>query len=387
MIRSIIIFACLSVISCVAQDSKLSKFILLPNEEINFEQNVSCTFIIEQLGDNISVPGNIKKIGGFSRQFPKNSYALTLDQPYSISGLEEDTDWILNASYIDKTFMRHRLSFDLFRKMDKSNIAPQTSYVKLYQGAMYMGIYVLMQRVDQSIIAEAPDSNSFLCMECPVFRKDLMHHDSLNYPVTILSSSGNTQKQKRDIIDFYNFLVNSDESHFAGQIVERIDLPNFIDWHILLLLTNNSDGILKNFALYKERLGALFNIAIWDYDHSFGRDGDNELNMLDRNVDISRSILFDRLIEDKQINYNFLLNKRYRELKEAGILTKEFLYQLMDKYDAEIRGEIEENAILWPTDAIWYEDANGYSEEISLMKKFISLNFSRLDSLLQGSDL
>ncbi len=51
----------------------------------------------------------------------------------------------------------------------------------------------------------------------------------------------------------------------------------------MLLLSNNGDGVMKNFLLYKIDSNTPFRIALWDYDHSFGRDGDNELNLMETN--------------------------------------------------------------------------------------------------------
>ena len=49
-------------------------------------------------------------------------------------------------------------------------------------------------------------------------------------------------------------------------------MENLIDWHILLLFTNNGDGLMKNYYFYKMDSETPFRFAIWDYDHTFGRD-------------------------------------------------------------------------------------------------------------------
>jgi spore coat protein CotH len=69
-------------------------------------------------------------------------------------------------------------------------------------------------------------------------------------------------------------MFNSPDSILLADVGKWIELQNLIDRHLLLLFTNNGDGVMKNFLLYKTESHTPFQIALWDYDHSFGRDGD-----------------------------------------------------------------------------------------------------------------
>ncbi|MEO0735011.1 MAG: DUF2911 domain-containing protein, partial [Bacteroidota bacterium] len=61
------------------------------------------------------VPAHLKRRGGMSFVYDKHSYTLHLDRKIPLDFLPLDRDWVLNASYIDKTFVRHKVSYDLFR--------------------------------------------------------------------------------------------------------------------------------------------------------------------------------------------------------------------------------------------------------------------------------
>ena len=87
-------------------------------EEIEFYQfNISVTeqfpadnkidMILKQIndGDTIIYSGRIERRGGGSMAFPKSSYEIDLEDDIPLGQLPEDDDWILNANYIDKTFM------------------------------------------------------------------------------------------------------------------------------------------------------------------------------------------------------------------------------------------------------------------------------------------
>ena len=71
------------------------------------------------------------------------------------------------------------------------------------------------------------------------------------------------------------------------------DIYNLANWHLLLQLTNNSQGMFSSFYLYRKSKNDKFRITIWDYDGSFGRTWDGSLQT--RNIDINQNILFKRL--------------------------------------------------------------------------------------------
>ena len=76
--------------------------------------------------------GNMKTRGGFSIKFPKKSYEIDLNNDISLLGLPEDDDWILNANFIDKTFLRHVVSYEVFQEMNSQNIASNTRCLYLF---------------------------------------------------------------------------------------------------------------------------------------------------------------------------------------------------------------------------------------------------------------
>ena len=86
-------------------------------------------------------------------------------------------------------------------------------------------------------------------------------------------------------------ITQTPDQEFYAHIGEWIDIPNLIDYHLFLLFTNGGDGVKKNFYLYKKDKDTPYRIAPWDCDHSFGRDGDNEKNMLERLLEVNQNIL------------------------------------------------------------------------------------------------
>lgn len=353
-------------------------------DSITYDEKVAATFTELFKNWEKEMEGDIEKRGGFSSGFYKYSYELGLERDYPLIGLPKDDDWILNSSYIDKTFLRHRLSFDLFREMGPQNLSSQCRYVELFIDQKYQGLYIVMQKLDRSTLeVNKYDEEAVIFKEPHLFRKsyenqvpedpDNFHHQT--YPDIEIANKNADLEELRD------FMLNAEEEVFNDRIAEFFDLENLLDWHLLLLVTNNSDGILKNFYLYRQSEEEAYQIAIWDYDHSFGRDGDNELNLSDELPDMTRSILFSRLLQ--QGWYTEALKDRWQYHKESSLFTWEALSSRISDKAALIQPFAEDNFEKWPLDAPWYYDDNDFEEEIEIMLQFLSQRIPLLEKYFE----
>lgn len=345
--------------------------------EIPIDDKVDITLHLTK--DSTSYEARIERRGGFSIIYPKHSFEIDLKEDISLAGLPADDDWIVNANYIDKTFIRHVFSYDLFYRMDENNLVSKTEFVEVQLNGRYNGLYVLMEKLDKSSLnIDGSDSQAVIFKEPHIFREsydnivpqDVDNFHQQTYPKI-------EDEDKRATIELLReFILTSSASEFENSISELIDLENIIDWHLLLLVSNNNDGILKNFYLYKIDNVTPFRISPWDYDHSFGRDGDNELNLDERPLNIERSILFKRLLENQW--YKDKLKTRWEDLNTSGILSATGLKNKISSESAAIKQLAERNFELWPITAEWYYDSNNFDQEIDIMLQFIDLRHERL---------
>ncbi len=347
---------------------------LIPIDE-KIEMNL-CQTINEE---SITYEGKIERRGGFSISLPKHSYEIDLNDDISLAELPKDDDWILNANYIDKTFLRHVMSYELFTTMNENNIASKCKYVELKLNGVYNGLYVLMEKLDKSSLKICDeDSNAVIFKEPHIFRD--------TYEGIIPQNINNFHQQtypkieKRDktafIEEVREFILTSSDNNFTIGISGIFDIDNLIDWHLLLMISNNSDGILKNFYLYKTDKETPIRIAPWDYDHSFGRDCDNELNLDEYPLIIERSILFRRLLEFDWYKAN--LKERWMDMNNMNILSENGLKQRVIAKSNFIKELAKKNFEIWPVDNPWYFDSNNFEEEIEIIFKFIELRHNRL---------
>lgn len=346
----------------------------------SWEKKEDCTIIFNHKDQSVEMPARIKHRGGLSAQYKKNSFSLELEKKYKFFDLPKEDDWILNASYIDKTFMRHKINYDLFREMHPDNIAARSTFLNVHINGDYHGLYILTEEINGKRVGLNKKDTMAMLFKDPLllYTEERVPQDSNNY-----YQQKFPKIHKRDqtyyIEEFRSFLFDSSDEEFDDNIMNWVDLDNIIDWHLLLLFSNNGDGIMKNFYLYKKDSRSPFRIAIWDYDHTFGRDGDNELNMMERPLRWKRSILFVRLLDSKSLQYRKRLERRWKELRDNGLFSLKYIEKEMDKIDKTIRETLPQNFEKWPVKSYWYYDDNDYEMEKEIIKEFIPLRLSQLD--------
>jgi len=351
------------------ENKKIDQIYITTDQDIS-SQKTKINLQINQNKDIIQ--GTIKTRGGYSINFPKKSYEIDLENDISLLGLPEDDDWILNANFIDKTFLRHVVSYELFQDMRTENKISKTKYVEILINNQYEGLYVLMQKLDKSTLEiEEKQRESVIFKDPHIFREsysNIVPQKENNFHQQVFPKLFKSNKN-HFIEEIRDFILNSSDSMFNEYIGDVFDINNIADWHLLLLITNNSDGVLKNFYLYKLDNTTPLRISPWDYDHSFGRDGDNELNINVRKVDLKRSILFSRLLSCKW--YKNLLKQRWIALNKQNILSVKGLKNRISNKYSEIDEFIIKNTHKWPTTNNIYYDDNSANDEIKIMFDFI----------------
>lgn len=363
----------------------------LPTIEITadafqFDEKLPCEITYSDSQTEFTEEAKIKCRGGSSSGFPKHSYTFKMTHQQSLAGLPSQRAYILNANYIDKTLMRHKLCFDLFREMNPvKNLAAQCAYVNVIRNGQYAGIYVLMQKLNAGALGlDKKDSLAMIFKDPPLFYGE-------NRLEWVQEPGNYFQQNFPDIEDedmngylenVMQFMIHADDSTFAHEIGQHFDLENIIDWHLLLMFTNNGDGVMKNFYLYKRNTQTPFRIAIWDYDDAFGRDGEGELKMTKSLPDFDRCLILNRLQNNPYLDYGARLRARYKELRDNGIFSKKHIEKMIRANDKLIHNEIDRNFELWPVDGIGYYDASTYAEELEIMRKYLDIRIPQLDAEL-----
>ena len=327
-----------------------------------------------------------KARGGASEDYTKHNFTIELENKHQLAGLENEDDWILGASFIDKSFTRHKLSFDLFKLFNDEHEVPDCEFVEVYINFKYHGLYILMERMDSKRLElNKRDSAACIFKEPPVFvdpkikvnsnpykGNDFYHQKFPDLPIN------NKSQEIKELREFINY---AHDSLFDNDITLFFDLDDIIDWHILLLITHNSDAVVKGFYLYKKESGRPFKLALWDYNNSFGRDNDNERHFPGI-INWEKNMLLNRLVNSNTQGYKDRLKNRFVELVESDILTAENLAFMVDENHRKLKGFVKKNEKRWPVDATPFYDDDDFEDEIIFINKWIPVQLKVVSEYL-----
>lgn len=311
---------------------------------------------------------------------------MKLNKPHSFCELPQHKTWILNASYIDRSFIRHRFSFELFRRSAPDRIAPHGCYQEVWLNGQYMGLYFVSERIDRERCGILPGykAGGMLFKEPPVFiqseqstsRPDEKYRQKFpGFP----KRNATHEMRKLEL-----FIQNSDSASFNDSLDYWFDRYNLTDWALLLLFTNNTDGLLRNFYLYRVHHGAPFRVAVWDYDETFGRFGDGRRNDFEEMVNLRVNRLFDRMLD--WTDFEARLGNRWLELRN-GPWHPDTVLNRVDALVADVEPYLERHERMWPAQGGWFADSLTFEQEIELIRDFTARNYARLDSVFENRSL
>lgn len=355
------LFACLLLhLGAIAgEPSNLPLIRLDTKEAIKSDVRVGCQATLSMPagqggGDASARQAQIKFRGASSQGYEKKSLALKLDQAANWLGLGTNREWVLNAAFIDASMMRHKLSYDLFRSMGTPSaprFAAASRFVEVELNGRYHGAYLLMQPVDDLLVGLPPADKSD-ATPAGIY-KAVDHAANFGQPghegfeqrhpdPAIKESWGPLDKLNR----FVSQAPDKDFFDPTQGITSLLDMDNAIDFHLLVLLTSNLDGITKNYNLVRPAATATsprpkFFFVPWDYDATFGRNWDG--SRVDAKAWLSNR-LFDRLLAHP--DYKAKYAARWKELR-SKVFTTENLTHMMDENLADLGEAALRNEKRW----------------------------------------
>jgi CotH kinase protein/Chitobiase/beta-hexosaminidase C-terminal domain len=248
--------------------------------------------------------------GAYSRDFAQVGYALETwtagaddDQDVSFLGMPADSDWVLSApSEMDRALMRNAFAMDLSRTIGR--YAPRTKFVEVFlvdneerdslTSDDYLGVYTAMEKIkrgaDRVNIAKLRETDLVgdALTGGYMFRIDHDENDFTSggfefgwvYPDSDEMVLSVREPQVTYITGYLGefFDCLTDEAFINPTTLEHyseyIDVPAWIDHHLMNMLTKNVDGLRLSSYFYKDRNAKLVAGPIWDFDRSLGTPHD-----------------------------------------------------------------------------------------------------------------
>ncbi len=396
------------------------------------------------LNNNLPDPFNnfngtvgIEHRGSASQFFPKKPYGFeTRDGTdksikASILGMPQESDWILNASYTDKTLMRDVLTYHLSNQMGM--YASRTKFVELVLDGDYRGVYIMMEkikrdanRIDIASLKSTDISGDALTggyilkidkntgtpnayWKSPYPANNLMEMNiMIEYPKKEVITTEQYNYIKDHFTAFENTLNGTNFKDPTNGYAKYIDVNTFIDYFLLTELTYNIDAFRLSIFFYKDRDSRNPKIKMgppWDYDHAYGNA--NYCNGWETNhwaYDFIREFCpnddkqvpfwWARLLQDR--NFCIKVRDRWQQLRQNQWSTNNIV-NFIDQNAALLNESQARNFQRWPILGEWtwpnYYYGNTYQEEINWFKNWtqqrlnwLDANISRVGVLAQETD-
>ena len=346
----------------------------------------------------------IKIRGRSSRMKAKPSYTIELwgrlqeDAPASLVGMPEDGDWVLYAPFDwDKTMMHNVFAYDLSRKLGR--YAPRTQYCELFvvtgsakvTMASYVGVYVLTERLTRSADRIAVEALQPTDITEPAMTGGyVVKVDQPDVPEEGFNAAGLTfvydepdvddiaPEQKTYIAQYLDACkravsaADGRDPMTGKHYGELMDVPSFIDHHILNLLLKNPDAFALSSFFYKPRGGKLFAGPLWDFDLAMGTVepwGNRSLNPMYWGPDTG-SAMFKRSFWTHLFNHPDFTTAYWARFDEllASTFTSAKFRETVDALERQVTEAEARNRARWPEGA---PRDNSYVAEIDALQTWL----------------
>ena len=196
----------------------------------------------------------------------RRSMNLKFDEPVAMPGAGAPVRHLLLLSgYADPSRLRNALSFDAFRAMDPAAPFRSTviTWTEVFFNGAYAGVWECCPRL-QDVLGE-PFSDLY---------KVRSSHGLWTRPDASAESVDRVDGVTGDeayapIRDIVRLVSSPDAAAFARDAGNAFDIPELLDFFLLLNFTGNEDGRLTNQFIGRRGTDGRWLLLPWDYDKTF----------------------------------------------------------------------------------------------------------------------
>lgn len=237
------------------------------DQHIRADVRIDASLSIQQK----AYPIQLSYRGAHTRELAKKSYTLYFSDDNRFHGQREVH---LNAEMLDPSFMRNALSFAFFELLGV--LSPATSFVVLCKNGVSEGLYLQLESVDELFLQRR---------QLPL--GPIFYAVSGNANFSLLSPKTEEVKPRLDagyrrkygqeediqLLRELIYIINTTPiADFEETIARYLNINQYLSWLAGAVCTQNFDGFIHNYALYRNSRTGLFEIIPWDYDATWGRD-------------------------------------------------------------------------------------------------------------------
>jgi hypothetical protein len=378
------------------------------------------------INDNPAYTGfiGIEIRGSSSQMFPKKNYgfetwdAFSNEIDTSLLGMPAENDWILNASYTDKTLLRNTLGYQIW--MNMGYYATRYRYVEVFINNTYKGVYVFSEKIkrDKDRVDIAKMNNTMNTGDKLtggyIFKIDRGEGWTSSFPSPNNPSlsiyfqyeypkyDDITDQQKQYLQAYVNwFEMALDAPNFADPVVgwrKYAVEETFVDYFIQNEFCKNVDGYRLSTFIQKERDsegGKLRMGPVWDFDLAWHNadycEGDLYTGWAYQFPCVEDyfqlPFWWERLLQDTVFANN--VQCKWKLLRDT-YLSKARVFEYIDTTAALLEQAQQRNFQTWPIlgTYVWpnpWPYPTTYAGEIASIKSWISYRLAWLDQNMPGN--
>lgn len=222
-----------------------------------------------------------KHRGAASLWYPKQSFTLEFDkddkfdEPDFAGGFEDKRRVVLISTFDDNTFVRQRLAYELWNRLDSEHIQIQVYSGVVFLDGEYHGLYTFADHVDGYLMEDHDlyqDGNLYKARTHDAnFRLDgkTTPHDGLTKEEGVPEQG--QPGAFADLDALVTFVATSNDATFDAEVDARIDRRDYENWWIFVSLIMGDDSAGKNSYHYHDPAVGPWRFAPWDFNDSFGQ--------------------------------------------------------------------------------------------------------------------
>jgi CotH kinase protein/Secretion system C-terminal sorting domain len=367
--------------------------------------------------------------GSSSQQFQKKGLGIELWNEKSESveapllGMPKESDWILFASYNEKSFMHNVLTMRVAREMGM--YASRTQYVEVIINNVYMGVYVLMEKIKRAegrvdiaklkeIDIKGDDITGGYIFKADKSTGSILGSWRSKYPnynapsnfTTFLYESPKTINQEQKTY-LRNYVDNAEAALQAENYRDKangyrkyFDTKSFIQLFLLNEISKNVDGYRISTYFHKDKDSKGGKIKAgppWDYDITYGNanycGGDSPFGFSYRFNYTCPSDFWqvpywwEKMLTDSAFVRE--LGQEYSFQRKFGALQNDRLNKHIDSLTSNLKEPIVRNfqkwqilgAYVWPQPTPY---AGTWDGEINELKNFLTQRLQWLDNNIKS---
>jgi hypothetical protein len=349
--------------------------------------------------------------GDSTQNFDKKSFGIETrtesgeERGVRLLGLPRESDWVLSAAFIDKTFLRDPLAFEVSRRMGRW--ASHAIHCELVLNGEYHGLYILEERIKRDrgrvdIDRLEPEDDTApaitggyifeLGQRGPGFDK----RRRFVYPRADDITPAQVDYLRSYDDEFRRVMESASYADPETGYAAWIDVDSFVDELIVQELSKNTDGFGWSTYFHKPRNGKLRAGPVWDFDQAFSNsthsDGPNHAEwMVERPAHdallAERHPPFWRKLFDEAAFRARVVN-RWRSLRTDALRTDR-LMAFIDALALRLDEAQSRNFQRWPIlgVAVWRstpgaEQRTTYQSEVEYLKAFLASRLAWMDAAL-----